>query len=327
MPTPPLDSCWPIGRAASSIRTALGSLDHLSPKDRAMIENLESEHRVSDERTRVFLASYGVPRSVSQMERSVVNYLNRSVRSDALGSFLKPQINGANFVVGHGDITRAELPSGFHLAHVFSINRQHRAMAWGKSFGLPRLRDFPQAGGMEEIDAWLDDQIYRRGHDSTEAFIDDLIAAMNGHRIHSPWHPVWVAGWDQFKHVALVGANRWTEVVGVPRDSNGEWLCVLRYEVREVGLLARPTVLEAGWFPWHCPSPKSLAVLRGGLTMDLCTSNSPGTVSEYVHAQMDFKLSHWVEGGRLLGKTSGRVCPNLDACRKRHKEELARMWP
>jgi hypothetical protein len=143
-----------------------------------------------------------------------------------------------------------------------------------------------------------------------------------------PYHPVWLMRWPAFEEIAHELGGRWCEVIGRPvADRIPHWVIVLKLRLRDFGgTLARPTVLDAGWWPAHFPSPPQAALDDGGFAMDLRVDPFPDALrSEFIASQPVYHIEQWLEGDRqkdLIQPTSG----DLALQRAQHLDLLERKF-
>jgi hypothetical protein len=175
--------------------------------------------------------------------------------------------------------------------------------------------------GQDKFDRWVENNLKDKMPREVESFLEKIFKLLN-HRLtveSKYYNPVWVTTWEIFEEYANQGADRWNQVVGVPREMP-TWQIVLRYPASKVPCLYRPSQLDGGYYPQHFPSPPVTAKAEGGLTMDLGASVSR-PLNEYIHKQIELSIDYWIAGGRLIGKT-GFTPYELPQVRTHHYERL-----
>jgi hypothetical protein len=115
--------------------------------------------------------------------------------------------------------------------------------------------------------------------------------------------------------------------MGMPRPSGQRWLVLLCYTVEEAGNLVRPTQLDAGWCAHHFPSPPQAKLRKGGHPMDLHEAEQiHKPLSEFIHQQIEHKITHWTAAGEMLEQTSGPTMDRLREQRIMHHRRLIREY-
>lgn len=296
-------------------------LTHSEAEERAVASNVCHDARVSEEREKVFDESFEKKETGQDLLNALENYKEKRVRSQLSPDFIDAQLNGGNILTG--------TPSGeFHiskqawLARVVVLNRLTFLPHGGMARPGP-LRVFTLSAGADQeyVDKCLDDQMRSPGAD---ALVPAILEEMNPRSDKPPHHPTWVTLWK-----ALDWENepphRWLEAVGIHDRKPGRWVVVLKYRVEEVDKLVRPTVLDAGKYPQHFPSPVAIRRPKCGHPMDLkIPPPIPGSAlrNEYIHKQIHHPESHWREGGSLCARTEQGTSAELIKQRVAHLHRL-----
>ena len=182
-----------------------------------------------------------------------------------------------------------------------------------------------QTPGKNKFDKWLDSNLKDKTTEQIETFLSKIFKVLN-HRLtveHKRYNPVWVTTWDDFDMYTKLSADRWNQVVGVPRDTP-TWQIVLRYPSSKVPCLYRPSQLDGGYYPQHFPTPRVAAMADGGRTMDLDASVTK-PLNEYIHKQINLDIQYWIQGGRRIGEASV-TSDDLPKMRNHHYDKLIDMY-
>jgi hypothetical protein len=293
------------GPLASAVDDMIRSSE---PSLRALGWNLRVDHRVSEKRGEHFFLATGQPSNSSAVVRALVDYHREWVCAKPRESYLSPALNGQN-------VDREPRSGGLFLAHVLNVS------AW-----VRRLREVTRLGGELEFAHRELDRLALSGAD-LDYFVSRLLEGINGYRDQ---RPIWVARWTYFaKMIDVVHGATWNAAVGMWRRQ-GTWQIVLRYSAEDVGALIRPTQLDAGDYQFHFPSPPNHEPLNGGVTLALrhLPFRAP-LLHEWIHAPFDFRLNHWIAGGRLCARVddSSAAADQLILYRARHRERLVARYP
>jgi len=149
---------------------------------------------------------------------------------------------------------------------------------------------------------------------------------MNKHNEAHPFQPSWCTTWADFEPFLKDGAHRWAELVGLSgyRSTTPHWIIVLKYRVRDAGMVCRPTQLDAGWSECHFPSPPCAEPRRGGHAMDLAATTAfGGLLPEYIHAGIPHPIDHFDDAGALCKTWQPPGPGGLEARRSAHHARLA----
>lgn len=287
-------------------------------EERAVACNVLHNGRVSKAREQEFDGFFKQRQTGQDLLEALEEYQKtRVVRSVDPPDFEDDLLNGGNILTG--------TPSGeffIHkqtaLARVVILNRLH-FLHQGND-GKPRLLQtfgLQPGAGAEAVDETLDRLMSNPGKD---AMVPEILAGMNRNRHHPSWVTLWSAlDW------AAEPPERWLEVVGVHAERAGRWVIVLKYLVEEVDKLVRPTVLDAGNYPQHIPSPVASRGPKCGYPMDLqMPPPLPETtlLPEYIHRQVLHPQRHWEEAGSLCRRTQAATSDELVQQRSAHLRRL-----
>jgi hypothetical protein len=156
------------------------------------------------------------------------------------------------------------------------------------------------------------------------SFVKGFLGLLNLYRTISPWSPVWLARWEEFDGSTDTAiAASWPESVGLPCSPSVEWILVLRLRTTDVTQLYRPTLFEAGDFPYHFPSPPCAPLASGGHPMSLRPSAALGALLlEYVHTELPFNPDGWKDADRRIGPVARDRKYDIMAYRRRHYDLL-----
>jgi hypothetical protein len=297
-----------------------------------MAVNLRCDHRVTSAREQLF-RDYFLKNQ--DLKEALDEYVRHCVKLSPSPHFCEPWCD--NLVADAASGEHCENYDGSKdLATVLSLN----GLSYPIKDTYPRLMDEmiewrelidveTQASdeqskptpGANKFDKWLEKNLKDKTLGQVESFLDKIFKVLN-HRLtiqNEHYNPVWVSTWENFEAYARLGADRWNQVVGVPRITP-TWQIVLRYPPGIVPCLHRPSQLDGGYYPQHFPTPPVTTMAEGGLTMDLGASiNKP--LNEYIHRQVKLDIQYWIDGGRLIGKT-GVTPDELPQVRHHHYERL-----
>ena len=288
-----------------------------------MAWNCLAEHRISAERFQTFLRHLASKPISSDVLQSAFNaYQKTDVRvSSSVGSQPAYELaeNANNYVT---------LTHGTDLCTMVDLTRIGYVYAFARELGFPEFARFERADP-SAVNDFLESL---RDPGLRETILDAIFKALARYRAEeSPKiHPTWAAAWTSIESCLNPKIpRRWIEAVGVTKDEP-IWVAVVRYPAP--AQLFRPTLLDAGWYAHHFPSPPIAEVQVGGITMDLHSEDLTlnGLVSEYIHRQIDFTLDHWKAAGGLVDLTDGpipKADQTLSALRKRHLDRLLRRYP
>jgi hypothetical protein len=142
-----------------------------------------------------------------------------------------------------------------------------------------------------------------------ERLVQTVLSAINLWAQANPYQPTWCTTWRALERYLDVGPDTWTDAVGVPRHEDS-WVIVLKYRVRDVGFLCRPTQLHVSWdmAHEHFPPPRTPRGL-GGHPVYMDPTTAPaflGLRNEWIHRQIQHPFDHWSDR-RLIGRRTRRV--------------------
>lgn len=293
--------------------------------------NLVHDHRVTPEREGQLL-DYFAREDGAHPEKGLVTalqkYLEREVKFRRKPAFLDRKLNAGNILPDPQQFgPRRVLPmdrrlaqpgpafKNVWLARILDLNRLAPVFWTARWHRIPVFRDFPRKGSPQkdpqkyqyEVLGWLDENLGAGARYSREDFAAAVLEALELKRRRKPYQPTWATYWSHFRPLVPEGPVRWAAILGVPNGRQcAHWLMVLKYFQGEAGLLARPTILDAGFNPYHFPSPPQAALDEGGHPVDLQLSPRPvHLLPEFIHQQIPHTIEHWNAGGRLLARTPG----------------------
>lgn len=297
------------------------------PSTQAVAENIRYDHRVSREREKEFDTFVkSDPKMWSDLQRPIKDYFWEKVRGNNDPDYVR-EINGQNIVVG-GTENRRELNDEVELGTVLDLSGLLHVYRWAQSAGI---EPFASAiGDFERDDNLLPylDKVCRGTAKEVSAFLACILDAL-GRKLKAdePFNPTWAVLWDDLAAVLDEQPERWLEVLGIAKPEPGRWLIVLRYTVREVGTLVRPTLLDAGWSAFHFPSPPQVPLGSGGHPMNLGDhGKAVGLPREYVHSQIPYRIAHWLAGSQKIGRTERAVTCRLMRQRRQHYQKLVNLY-
>jgi hypothetical protein len=296
--------------------------------DRALPINLIYDHRVSPERAKHFLAFIHkrlgvIPVSIEALQNALASYKRELVAGAPGETFGEPPEKSKNHIAESKDLVHVcnLTQKLIHITNSVLMTSEVRK-------ALQRLR----IGARALVSAGAVDQLLQpRLRDSLQKrdFVVDFLNLVGKYRRIAPWNPVWAVTWEHFEHACANAApSGWLESVGLQCSSGPEWLLLLRYPSDQAGLLYRPTQLEAGSLAFHFPSPDCAELDRGGHPVHFGRHASPdrGLISEFVHAEFDFSVDHWIAGGSLLERAAPNSYRALASYRKGHHDLLCSQY-
>ncbi len=309
-----------------------------SHERQAMARNLAVDWRVSPERERAFLDTDFGSTLPPDIKAWLEIYFDKLVRFSPAPEFL----------FDHNFHNRCpEIVPETELAQVFRVG------------GLPpevlgyviknmrtapsELRDVPLTGprrdAYSEIEGFLTGAFPKSDRESGSIsssssaeqraeFIEQLWLYLAA---NSPlYHPTWVGLWEEFEEYSSGPADVWLSVLGKPKPTRPCLCFLLRYNVEDVTLLLRPTILDAGWFDAHLPSPppecewRSQSAPRpsGGHPVNFDSDPKP-LIQEFIHTNVARKPGWVVEWGWT---SEGYVSKDTPSARAGHLTSLAQCY-
>lgn len=311
---------------------------------RALAFNFMYDHRISEEREASFnpyLSNPGNP-DVLDFMVALKNYHENRIRTQRDPDYIKPSIN-ANNLINEVSFSCLKLKKTQKLIRVIDLNglREVFLEARDKNYGGGTFNDFPLltlkvTGKNPATDAvmdWLNKKLEHSAANEVQDFIAKVLDAMNWFGSTRPYQPTWATLWSCFKGIEREPPNRWLEVVGVHKNFSTlpRWIILLKYTVKEAGIIARPTQLDAGNYPHHFPSPPQAPLPVGGHSMDLCQASTfTRLLPEVIHNQIDHSIEHWISAGRSCRKVSpsspAPVGNQIKKQRQRHHKLLVKTY-
>jgi hypothetical protein len=319
--------------------------------------NLICDHRVTEEREAKLLSYFQLGKGSleEKLENAFTVYLDREIRHRKHPVFLNPDLNRPNVppdASKHfgpppaGGARSSASPSPFHpdvwLARVIDLNGLVSVFTTARSRRMNPFKDFPYKPSLrkgidrssrdnaysQEVLRWLDRHLLGTTLSDQKVFVAAVLDAIEAKRENQPHQPSWVTFWRSFEPHVASGPERWASVLGLPnRRKCDRWLIVLKYPLRAAGKLVRPTILDAGWAPYHFPSPPQATLGEGGHPVDLRLSSPPDSlIQEFIHEQIPHTFEHWRATKFLLGRTHRPNCGWLAKRRSNHYRLLAREY-
>ena len=260
---------------------------------------------------------------IDAFERMVKKYYEDHVQQPEgpKTAFLRDS-NAGNWVYGAAT-SRPPFPGHKQLVTCLDLTGLHEVfLAARDTYRMPYfcdLTDSYPANANQTSDAvyeWHETRMPRGDAGRVREHIRQLLGALAQHIAQKNFHhPIWATFWEDYRPLAASShANTWLALVGVakcfwPR----RWLALMRYQVDEVGTLVRPTVLDAGWYAIHFPSPPQAHNTAGGHPVNLVSKPNPPLLCEFIHVQIKFTVQHW-EATKTPGweSTGGMVAATGD---------------
>jgi hypothetical protein len=304
----------------------------LDDERKSMAINLRCDHRVTAAREQQFRTYFT---RHNHLKAALDDYARRHVRFTASPDFCESWCENVVVDTTSGDCC-PDFDQDIELATVISLNGlataikdsypniveplpEWRSLLDSETQASDPVGDLTFNG--DRFDHWLEENLAKKTQEQVESFLRNIFEVMN-YRLtieEKYYNPVWATTWERFQTYATEDAERWSDIVGVPR-AFPTWQIVIRYPARIVRCLHRPSQLDGGYYPQHFPSPRAAKMSTGGLTMDLHQSNDR-PLNEYIHKQIKLDIRYWVDAGRLIGKT--RTTPDkLSEMRQKHYAKL-----
>ncbi len=285
--------------------------------------NIECDHRVPTARF-AQLASIPVAGPLyadRRLQVGVTDYASKFNYNTATPAFLS-SLNDVNI--------RLKMTGAVPLVSVFQFKkRQSSTIAQALNPGLVGSTEFSQL--CQELKRLFpDDRPTGLGSTLNKSAIDflDRFFTLQWSGGRNQYHGVWAGRWREFEALAETNAATWMSAMGVRIPAEPSLCLLLRYDASEVYPLVRPTILEAGWYPEHFPSPQSASWCvgkpcppTGGHPMGL-DDGTPALAlrAEYVHRDRERKSS-WVYAWAWVQPASTPSI-TLPSARRRHWELL-----
>jgi len=137
---------------------------------------------------------------------------------------------------------------------------------------------------------------------------------------HAPFW--WAAFWTEIESIKD-DAESLVDALGLGEYLDGVFLLTYRYKVADVGLIYRPTAVEANNYPFHYPSPQTV---QEGLSMPL--NGKLNACCEMIHHPLGASAAATAVIPKLLplkaGKQLSNQYDNLATCRSSHRAALQR---
>lgn len=290
--------------------------------ERAMAINMRYDHRVTKARELKFRKYFEPHRNLT---RALQEHWDKEIKSNDKPEFCTRGCNNFVAFCARGDRGHCVgFDKKMRLATVINLNsylEPVRDSSHAIRTAIPEWRDLENIDThavdyKSNLNTWLntymDNNYVKKGLDARN--IEPLIRVMFkiiNYRLTLglAYQPVWVTNWDDLEEYTKnrrpdgsLDADRWNQVVGVPRDP-AKWQIVVTYPASAVPCLHRPSILDGGQvYGQHFPSPPQIRKAVGGHTMDLGKIDKK-VMSEFIHPQIPLKTRYWVKAGRLVGQT------------------------
>ena len=308
--------------ADEALTVALGG----GEASRAIARNYQIDHRVTDERGANWLRDFPFTTDVECFQKAN-HYYDSRIRDAVQPAFLAPD-NQANIV--YGGPNPPLLPPNLELVCCLDLTGLHIVLKrLTDDFRLPYFTGIadPYPSSKSEMDAAVYGWHGKRMEGlSEQQKKDHLTAILDGLKIYTlsgnPFHPVWATLRSKFEpYLQQDRPATWPALVGVKKCFDGNrWLALLKYPVSRSLTLFRPTVLDAGTYMYHFPSPPDAPLFRGGHPMNLFAARLCPPRPEYIHQQIIFDADDWWPG--WIGSTTALPIRPLVEMRNVHTRVL-----
>ena len=299
---------------------------------RAVAINLRCDHRITPDREREFMSFLNNEQSLSDALKSYYKY---RIKLNDKPDFILPNLNRENCVFGFSE-TENLIGTKEQLVNVLSLNGLihvfQACVEELEDFGFNERRGFEKPN-TDELNSdkgfgdWLNRMLKNASPGKQENFVKSVFDLMNYYKNKKEgyYNAIWVSKWDDFEPFINDGANVWVQVLGVKRDM-GTWQIILKYPVGAAEKIVRPTQLESGDYAYHFPSPENTPKKNGGHPMNLGIKKSLELLlSEFVHVQIDYDISYWVDAGRKIDVITENSC-EIGVLRQNHFNLLVKKY-
>ncbi|MCA8995084.1 MAG: hypothetical protein KDA88_24120 [Planctomycetaceae bacterium] len=278
------------------------------PAVQSRCENLQKDGRVCDERAHIYfqlaentgiqeaLRNYKQSRSESDFSDPAVNRCNIVFAprlSDPNLQRLDPQTPFVSVML------LTEFPEFVRAINEIARENQQRTTN-GIFVGAANSSSTGLSPIVEQLFSGFDGQLLESRSAATLQ-LQDLVANAYARAINSLRDKLrekyrnratWVTLASEFLPHFCESPNRWLELLGLGHIfdnrafSQTHWALLFRYSCNATSVVARPTVLDAGDYEWHYPTPESLPPELGGRTMVLGTARTQGhlPMTEFIHS-------------------------------------------
>jgi hypothetical protein len=319
------------------LESALISWERSTESDKqAMAWNLRSEHRVSPTRESSFLDRYFLNQPTGEELRTALDKHRKEVIGPAkLPEYVYARVNGNNLIAGHHEAKNL-INKDVKLVNVLDLNGLLKPFQWYRSVKQKRHLDIDYVAVLKQsnFDVWLNKLLYQGSDQDIERVVGLCLEVLTSyHEMCGPYQPTWATTWDDFEEFTNYGSDGWVSIMGVGKWSP-RWQIVLKYSVAEAGTLVRPTQIDGGYYAYHFASPPQAPLEKGGHPMSLLPLPPAKLLPEYIHKQIKYALEHWVNGGKLIGRTNSKPgdlrrlrTTHYDLCRRVYGARLLRWMP
>ncbi len=325
-----------IPRGFESVDSALATIstDGL-PADRAIIENLRMDARVTDSRADAFM------KLIRDDRLGPLEALQRCTNRTA-SEFKEHAVNQVNLVKCPVSIHEEHLPHDTEFVSIMTLfpplqSEMKTLMRKGTITWTGAVENDDQLGE-SEFYGWLE----RLASGDTSVPLSELQLAVEGaHRALLDQNGgttdriVWVGLHHEFdslyskyhaKPVYLLEAFGLGHLLKdiASNSENGQTLFVLllRYSISEARVVARPSVIEAGQNEWHFPTSGGMPAKDGGRTMILGQASKDGVtpLREYVHTYRPIRQRDVVGLFKIIPEIGYKI--DVDLARVNHRNWL-----
>ncbi len=296
----------------------------------SMACNVSNDHRVSEPREAAFDRFVDHPCTSAGLNRALVDYFEEQVRHRKRPDYVYRAVNKDNILTGREGLPLIQ--KGVKLVRVLDLNRLRFVWQWAndparrKKTWRSTLAKFPSSPTDREVMNWLNDELDSGSLAQKERTISTLLEIMNLYGSEEPFQPTWATTWAAFEPHKDEGPERWMQVLGVAAPPP-RWVILLGYSVAEAGTLVRPTILDAGWYAYHFPSPPQASPTASGHPVDLrIDPRASRPLPEYIHKQIPHTFAHWSDLGGMIGRTSSLDPTSLGDQRLAHFDLLVKTY-
>lgn len=328
----------PIPEEFAYVNTQLSELESNGTKvENAIAENIRIDDRVSETRAASFLSQLQDGSSSIQIE------LDQYARNNGGNTFHNHTINANNLLYEPRSVPAPQLRLDLHFVTIvdFFPELRKELSNWLSEIRIKQQNTIDVGGTSDEVDEWLlqfdgmpaTDELQTGIAEAHKRVLDIQLEEAKKNQWSYSERIVWVGLYDEFSKHLSKEPRHWLELFGLGhlldssrqdrKDGNKNWLLLLSYEMSATSAVARPSVLEAGAFEWHYPTPSYLPISKGGRTMLLGESQSDGCepMTEFIHNNRRYEKEDILGVFQYYADSSPL---DIESTRKHHKEWLTK---
>ncbi len=289
---------------------------------RALGSNLIHDGWVSVAREALFNECVAeMPEGSSGLRHALISYFNTRIRLSRAPDFTNTDLNSANIIAANDPAFSRHV----EFVRLLDLSALTTVYLWARENHVPAFRTFPDRADLRKVSDWLAVWLGDDISETADAFIADVLDALNEYSKIHPFQPTWVVTRRTFEQIQRDVADTWMTAAGV-YPQPGRWVIALAYSRQEVGSLVRPTVLDTGWNATFFPAPASTSLHHGTPAMNVGSVETDVLLEQFVHEQIDHSVTQWFKAGRLIGRTTVADTLPIEQARQRHHDTLIRTY-